>query len=195
MTNDNLLYTDQFKRIESEFDIVERTFLNCTFTGKDAIGFDVTTKTETGITNGIPQPHKKNIACTVFPYRGENGEHKIEFYRMDENGKTDFSYKMLTTSELFEAIDLHLRQLEFVAHGTYYISNSGGYEVELSPDGETARVRDCWGGENPKVSDWLPIDTILDEDWDGEEESEGFQQVIDPDGYNIPLSQVTRVNR
>ncbi len=79
----------------------------------------------------------------------------------------------------------------FTPQGTYTVSNTGGYEIMISDDGEMARVRDAFGSDNPEVSDWLPIEYIeTDElDDDGYPETE---PVIDPNGYNIPLSQVIR---
>ena len=65
---------------------------------------------------------------------------------------------------------------EFTPHGTYTISNTGGYEIMLSPDGEEAKVRDAFGSDNPKTSDWLKIEYIPDEET-GESEP-----VIDPNG-------------
>lgn len=83
------------------------------------------------------------------------------------------------------------RQKTFVCHGGYTISNCGGYEVEISSDGEGARLRDCYGSDFPEVTDWLEIETVENEDWnEGEDEDEQFHQVIDPTGYNIPLSLV-----
>ena len=75
---------------------------------------------------------------------------------------------------------------EFQAHGTYCISNSGGYLVEVSTSGDAARTKEAWGGDNPKVSDWLEIEYVVDED--GNEEP-----VIDPNGVNIPLNLVMRL--
>lgn len=77
----------------------------------------------------------------------------------------------------------------FTPQGSYTVSNSGGYEIMLSDDGEMARVREAFGGENPETSDWLPIEYVPDED-DGD-----LEPVIDPNGYNIPLNQVMRMNR
>jgi len=76
---------------------------------------------------------------------------------------------------------------EFTPHGSYTVSNSGGYEIMLSDDGDSAKVRDAYGNDNPKTSDWLEIEYV-----DG---GEGEQEpVIDPNGYNIPLNQVMRIN-
>lgn len=71
----------------------------------------------------------------------------------------------------------------FVAHGFYTWSNTCGYEVELCPSGEAARLR-----IERKVTEWLEIEYVEDED--GE-----FINVIDPNGYNVPLNLVMRVNR
>lgn len=71
---------------------------------------------------------------------------------------------------------------DFTPHGSYTVSNAGGYEVELSDSGDAARVRDAFGSDNPEVSDWMEIEYV-----DGE-------PVIDPQGYNIPLDQVMRMN-
>lgn len=75
---------------------------------------------------------------------------------------------------------------DFVVHGTYTVSNSGGYEIMLDRSGESAKVRDAFGSDNPQTSGWLPIEYVEDKDT-GEAEP-----VIDPKGYNIPLSHVMR---
>jgi hypothetical protein len=77
---------------------------------------------------------------------------------------------------------------EFVAHGTYTVSNTGGYEVMLSDSGDMAKVRDAFGSDNPKTSEWLEIEYIDNEET-GEQDA-----VIDPNGYNIPLDMVMKVN-
>ena len=70
----------------------------------------------------------------------------------------------------------------FIAHGCYTISNSGGYLIELSDCGDSARVKDNYGSDNPQISDWLEIEYVTDE------------ATIDPNGYNIPLNLVMRIN-
>jgi hypothetical protein len=80
-------------------------------------------------------------------------------------------------------------QEEFITHGTYSVSNSGGYEIMLSPSGDTAKVKDSFGSDNPEISDWLEIEYVPDE------ETLDFEAVIDPNGYNIPLNKVMRVRR
>jgi len=76
---------------------------------------------------------------------------------------------------------------EFIPQGSYTVSNSGGYEVMLNDAGDAARVRDAYGSDNPQTSDWLEIEYIPSEDGESE-------PVIDPNGYNIPLNQVMRIN-
>ena len=75
---------------------------------------------------------------------------------------------------------------EFVPHGSYTVSNSGGYEVMLNDAGDAARVRDAFGSDNPETSDWFEIEYIPNEEGESE-------PVIDPNGYNIPLSQVMKI--
>jgi len=70
---------------------------------------------------------------------------------------------------------------EFVPHDSYTVSNSGGYEIMLSDDGDAAKVRDAFGSDNPETSDWLEIVYV------------SGKPVIDPSGYNIPLSHVMRI--
>jgi hypothetical protein len=78
---------------------------------------------------------------------------------------------------------------EFIPHGTYTLGNAGGYEIMLSDSGDSAKVRDAFGSDNPQTSDWLEIEYVYDEET-GEQEP-----VIDPNGYDIPLNMVMRVNR
>ena len=113
-------------------------------------------------------------------------------------------YKIEVLKERKESIDKELRILSegnqyddsdnsFVPSGYYTVSNSGGYEIMISNDGQAAKVRDAFGSDNPKTSDWLEIEYVNNEDVelddDGYPESE---PVIDPNGYNIPLNQVMR---
>jgi len=76
---------------------------------------------------------------------------------------------------------------EFTAHGIYTVSNAGGFEVMLSDCGEAAIIRDCFGSDNPQTSGWLLIEYIESP------ESGQVEPVIDPEGYNIPLSKVFRI--
>lgn len=78
----------------------------------------------------------------------------------------------------------------FETHGIYTVSNSGGYEIMLSPAGDAAKVKDAFGSDNPEISDWLEIEYVPSED----SETLEMDAVIDPNGYNIPLNQVMRVN-
>jgi len=99
-------------------------------------------------------------------------------------------------SECLElAINEYEKHKSFKVHGGYTISNAGGYEIELSDCGSSARVKDAWGSDNPRISEWLEIEYIIDED--SEPDEEGYKEsepVIDPDGYNIPLNMVMKVN-
>ena len=84
---------------------------------------------------------------------------------------------------------------EFNAHGTYTVSNVGGYLIELSDDGEVARVKDDYGSDNPKISDWLEIEFVVTDEEDLDDEGYPISEpVIDKDGYNIPLGMVMRIN-
>ena len=56
----------------------------------------------------------------------------------------------------------------------------------LNDAGDAAKVRDAYGSDNPQTSDWLEIEYIPSEDGESE-------PVIDPNGYNIPLNQVMRL--
>jgi hypothetical protein len=82
---------------------------------------------------------------------------------------------------------------EFVAHGGYCVSNSGGYLIQLSDCGSCARVKDAFGSDNPVVSDWMEIESVESEEID-EEGFPEFDSVIDPSGYNINLNEVMRIN-
>jgi len=77
---------------------------------------------------------------------------------------------------------------EFTPNGSYTVSNSGGYEIMIDSSGDSAKVRDAFGSDDPKTSDWLEIEYVPNEET-GESEP-----VIDPNGYNIPLNQVMRMN-
>ena len=65
----------------------------------------------------------------------------------------------------------------------------------ISDSGDAAKVRDAYGSDNPETSDWLEIEYVPNED--GEMDEEGnpeMEPVIDPNGYNIPLNMVMRIN-
>lgn len=71
-------------------------------------------------------------------------------------------------------------------HGIYQWSNSCGYGIHLSDDGEQAKliisVEDCI------ATDWLDIEYVFNE------ETGEFEPIIDPLHYNVPLSQVLKVS-
>lgn len=107
--------------------------------------------------------------------------------------------KKMTITELKQYVASKARKLmnesfeseEFIPNGTYTVSNSGGYEIMISDDGGMAKVRDAFGSDNPKTSDWLPIEYFPTPYYD-EESGDEFEPIIDPKGYNIPLNQVMR---
>jgi hypothetical protein len=72
---------------------------------------------------------------------------------------------------------------QFITHGVYTLTNTMGYEVQLSECGDAARLKD---GNN--ITDWLEIEFVEDED-----DSDVTNPVIDPDGYNVALNLVIRV--
>jgi len=80
--------------------------------------------------------------------------------------------------EIFDGYDEE--DEEFIPHGHYTVSNHGGYEVMFSDSGDTAKVRDSSGSDNPETSEWLEI----------EYDEKIGSYVIDPSGYNIPLNMV-----
>lgn len=145
---------------------------------------------------GIKSTDENQVACFKFHV----SEKPLLIERLEELLGGDYKDKRLYTivenwldyvdeydekhSELAEDDEAIIDE-PFEVHGHYTVSNNGGYEIMLSDDGEAARVRDAFGSDNPETSDWLPIEYVTNED--GEDEP-----VIDPEGYNIPLSQVMR---
>jgi len=79
---------------------------------------------------------------------------------------------------------------DFIAHGIYTVSNCGGYLVEIHKSGDSARLKENFGSENPEVTDWYEIEYISDP----ENEDSDMIAVIDPEGYNIRLDSVMRIN-
>jgi|GEM_PF-4602730 len=127
------------------------------------------------------------------------GDWNKYIFKLDN--KEDLKIKEFqNSSENFsECLELAINEYEkhksFKVHGGYTISNTGGYEIEISECGDSARVKDAWGSKNPRISEWLEIEYIIDED--SEPDEEGYKEsepVIDPDGYNIPLNMVMIVN-
>jgi hypothetical protein len=111
---------------------------------------------------------------------GQFGDNVADKDVEDEFEKVKLSENEMAIDEMITGDD---EVEEFIPHGTYTVSNSGGYEIMLSDSNDAAKVRDAFGSENPQVSDWLEIE--YDEDGD---------PVIDPNGYNIPLNMVMRIN-
>lgn len=172
------------------------------FTDKaeDVLGGSVATK-KVGAKD-FSSKHKASVKESMYE------EEEVDLDSYDEDGVDDFSYgddsedlfstfgDMFRpedyTKEYVNEYDDYEEDEEFVPHGSYTVSNSGGYEVMIDSGRDMAKVRDAYGSDNPQVSDWLKIvDVETDEvDSDGYPE---IERVIDPDGYNIPLSQVMRV--
>jgi len=123
--------------------------------------------------------YKKAIDEMIAKEELKGGQKKLD---VNKNGKLD--------AEDFKKLRAGKKGMEeeFQPHGSYTISNHGGYEVMLSPDGEMAKVRDAYGSDNPETSDWLEIEYVYNE------ETGELEPVIDPNGYNIPLNMVMRIN-
>jgi hypothetical protein len=114
-------------------------------------------------------------------YQLKNG--MIEYYSDTEERFLKFD----NLDNLTNHIDTVELEDVFNVHGVYTMSNLGGYEVEISSCGDSARMRDAYGGSQIEVSEWKEIEYVLSED----EEEESIP-VIDPQGYNIELNQVIR---
>jgi len=103
--------------------------------------------------------------------------------------KVDPSFKPKLNENIDSIQQENNNDEDFIPQGSYTVSNTGGYEVMISDDGGAAKVKDAFDSDNPKISDWLEIEYVPDEDT-GE-----LEPVIDPNGYNIPLNQVMKINR
>lgn len=77
---------------------------------------------------------------------------------------------------------------EFIVHAIYIMSNLGRFEIMLSECGEIAKVRSTYGSNKPKVSEWLAIAYVYDND------EKEWVPIIDPLGYNIPLNLIVRLS-
>ncbi|RLF57323.1 MAG: hypothetical protein DRN27_08025, partial [Thermoplasmata archaeon] len=123
---------------------------------------------------------------------GENNI-KEDTQTMIQNNGTSMSNQVQATGDMSNEVPMGTQATgglneieEFIPHGSYRISNSGGYEIMLDDAGDAARVRDGFGSDNPETSDWLEIEYISTEEGESE-------PVIDPNGYNIPLSHVMKL--
>ena len=132
----------------------------------------------------------KNIldkAGEKLSYDSKEGKDESQFGDNLANKDVDDEFEKVKLSENEMAIDEMITGEEeieeFIPQGTYTVSNTGGYEIMLSDSGDAAKVRDAFGSNNPRVSDWLEI-----------EYDENGEPVIDPNGYNIPLNMVMRIN-
>ena len=76
-------------------------------------------------------------------------------------------------------------------HGYYTLSNAISYGVILSDCGDSAKL--VLLKEEPETTDWLPIEWVVNED--EEVDDEGFpvlEPIIDPEGFDVPLNLVMR---
>ena len=76
-------------------------------------------------------------------------------------------------------------------HGYYTLSNAISYGVILSDCGDSAKL--VFMKDEPETTDWLPIEWVVNED--GEVDDEGFPElepIIDPGGFGVPLNLVMR---
>lgn len=76
-------------------------------------------------------------------------------------------------------------------HGYYTLSNAISYGVILSDCGDSAKL--VLMKEEPETTDWLPIEWVVNED--EEMDDEGFpvlEPIIDPEGFDVPLNLVMR---
>ena len=76
-------------------------------------------------------------------------------------------------------------------HGYYTLSNAISYGVILSDCGDSAKL--VLMKEEPETTDWLPIEWVVNED--EEVDDEGFpvlEPIIDPEGFDVPLNLVMR---
>ena len=78
-----------------------------------------------------------------------------------------------------------MKNSNFKPTGYYTVSNCLSYEVEIDESGDAARLR------YPKgyVTSWLPIEHMWENDLDLK-----TYPVIDPNGYNIPLDLVMKID-
>lgn len=80
----------------------------------------------------------------------------------------------------------------FKENGSISISNCIGYYVQLSECGDMARLKHQDSKDKYIISKWLEIEYI--EDKEEEDKENNLIPVIDPEGYNIPLNNVMRIN-
>jgi hypothetical protein len=69
-------------------------------------------------------------------------------------------------------------------HGFYTKSNTCAYGIILSDCGEQAKIV-----SSDTVTEWLDVEWFPSEN-----DSEEFEPIIDPNGYNIPLNLVIRAD-
>lgn len=121
------------------------------------------------------------------PYNTEMEANEIANQETEKYGETNGFYRSgnkLTESQLTKIIQKSVKKIlkeneDFTPHGYKGTSNWGGYEMQISNNGDEARIRDSHTGE---VSDWLEIQ--FDE--------EGVAYVIDANGQEERLCDYMR---
>jgi hypothetical protein len=142
----------------------------------------------------VKPPRNSDVDLSPREYKGvkvyfnrlDYGDIQARFYN-DDKGVWEATYEP-SVDQAFRATKERIDEVVFVPQGFYVIGNGGGFEVQLSDDGEKARMRDAFGGKERMVSEWLDIEYVQSDD-----PEEEFIAVIDPYGYNIPLDKVERV--
>jgi hypothetical protein len=119
----------------------------------------------------MPQHYFGNPDVTLGMYYKVTDVQGFNFWLEDNKGNTTSFH-----SSRFDLDD------GFVIHGTFGMTNSIGFEVQISDDGSSARLR----GTDGVVSDWIEIEHVDDED-------EGLLAIVKYGEIEIPLNQVMRV--
>ena len=160
----------------------------------------IKTESENGIGQAI-QIEKDGLKVWFDVYK-QNDEITGDWnkYIFDLKNSEDLEIKQFqeNSENYSEILDLAIAEYEkfeeFTPNGSYTVSNSGGYLIELSPCGDMARIKDSYGNDNPFISEWLPIEYVESEDGELDEDGQiEYEPVIDPEGYDIPLNQVMRI--
>mgnify|MGYP003122923338 CR=1 FL=1 len=158
----------------------------------------IKTESENGIVSSVQIETENNLKIWFDIWLDNNeltGDWNMYIFDLENSKDLEIKKFQENIENFNECLDLAVDEYEkhksFKVHGCYTISNTGGYEVEISDFGDSARVRDAWGGNNPRISDWLEIEYVIDED--SEPDEDGFKDsepIIDPNGYDIPLNMV-----
>jgi hypothetical protein len=82
---------------------------------------------------------------------------------------------------------------DFVPHGSYTFSNAIGYEIELSPCGESARIRYQMHDETYEISEWCEIEDRWDNSEGHDDNNDSYKVIVSERFGDIPLDQVMRI--